>query len=379
MRHVLPLLLLGCAGSPPAPPSDTAPPPPDVWDLVISPSTGSYFEVRYGTAVGFVTTSPLRLAYGYPTFWEPEMSTPEGGGIHIVVADIETQETEVEAAGKGNLHRTSSIAVADFSGDGVLDVAFNYGVLDGPFELPYTFDRDARAEWAGTRVAACDANGDGQPDLCGSQGLDLGPVDGVPESTWGPGSGLPDEHIAIVALGGTDTVITAAPLFGDTDRLARFPLDVLGPIDVADVESWFYPNVFVLDALASHDPDGDGTDELLMCGTQAGQTTLWRFDAFPSAPMPLLRLNAPCRALELADFDGDGVNELAIGLAARIDIVELDGSLLATHVGRVLPGRDDLGASLDSADVNGDGRADLLAGAPNSGAGAVYLTLSAVP
>ncbi|HKY31463.1 MAG TPA: FG-GAP repeat protein [Candidatus Polarisedimenticolia bacterium] len=121
--------------------------------------------------------------------------------------------------------------------------------------------------------------------------------------------------------------------------------------------------------------------------------------AVPGAP-PVLRSGADVvidgpgdfdhlgRALVVADFDGDGMADIAAGapradgpLDARADcgeviilfgstaisgVVDLSTAAPGTRVTRVigrLPG-DALGSSLAAADVTGDGRVDLIAGAP---------------
>jgi hypothetical protein len=128
------------------------------------------------------------------------------------------------------------------------------------------------------------------------------------------------------------------------------------------------------------DVDGDGVMDLV---TVEG-TTLVLFrggPAFPAAsPDQVIAVPSP-PAIQLGDFDGDGDFDLAAASSVptsilfftddRIDLYAAGPGGLATTPARtilesdVLPDNQlNFGASLGNADFNGDGREDLLVGAP---------------
>jgi hypothetical protein len=137
----------------------------------------------------------------------------------------------------------------------------------------------------------------------------------------------------------------------------------LGVLDPASLPTWTYPTGFIPLAAAAFDPDGDGFDDLLLCGAQDGVTGLRVFTGPDDDPPLLAVVPFPCAALEVADFDGDGAPEIAVGGGSRVVVVEpADGSFASVWIGDIDPGTDGLGTALDAADVNGDGRMDLFAG-----------------
>ncbi len=140
-------------------------------------------------------------------------------------------------------------------------------------------------------------------------------------------------------------------------------------------------------ALGPGDLDGDGfADALLgmpeadLGGVDAGAVYVYRGGPAGLRPEPALVLGTGerragfGRALAVADFDGDGRRDLAVG-AAGADIATsdtgavylypgVDGGLFAVEPARVLAAPnagDQLGFALAACDFNGDGRADLAA------------------
>ncbi|MEV0383923.1 FG-GAP and VCBS repeat-containing protein [Nonomuraea sp. NPDC050643] len=147
-------------------------------------------------------------------------------------------------------------------------------------------------------------------------------------------------------------------------------------------------------ALAAGDFDGDGKDELAVGAPShrsgGAVTVYWMKGRGPyqiTQRTPWVRQAASVTdqwgaALATGDFDGDGKDELVVGAPA--DSVKLDGQGSVTVVdvrakrARLLtqstPGImgasekwDNFGAALATGDFNGDGRADLAIGVPGEG------------
>ncbi|MCI0634544.1 MAG: VCBS repeat-containing protein [Actinobacteria bacterium] len=89
-------------------------------------------------------------------------------------------------------------------------------------------------------------------------------------------------------------------------------------------------------------------------------------------PQPILSISAEAYSMDsIADLNGDGFRDLVLGLphASQFPRVQLhsgrNGALLASFTG---PAGSELGAIVRSTDdVNGDGREEILAGAPMTG------------
>ncbi|MCK6507080.1 hypothetical protein L6R53_27530 [Myxococcota bacterium] len=242
---------------------------------------------------------------------------------------------------------------------------------------------EATYDYLGVRLQVVDADGDGQDDLLiGASGSDLGP----------------DNAGAVYLLSGPLSA-------GDLD------LEVAGA-----TASWAgagNADSVGLEFDGACDLDGDGARDLLVGagandtgGSEAGAIYLLSGmgagDGSVSDALFTLR-GAASEQLGsavscVADMDGDGVDDLAVGQAGRDGTAGQDvgaAHLLAGGVGlakatgtvddlafaSVLGAEDDdqLGADLSAAgDHDGDGHADLLVGATNAGegnAGAAYLFL----
>jgi hypothetical protein len=273
-------------------------------------------------------------------------------------------------------------AVGDVTGDGADDVASQMGrlyvrSLNGGTSLQQapvdwlegtTGDPVTDVQFTGFQAVACDANRDGQPDLCTSRGFDLGPIDDTPEATWTPGVPFFDETIAVGRTGDTTTAWVARP-----GGVTAIDLGVAtGEVDLDALPVWETPDTDVVFALAAVPmPDGD----LLAVCSGFSDATLRVLDGLADSP-PILTVPRRCLDLEVGDYDGDGQPEIAVASQSAIEIVELDGTVRNTLVGDIEPGNDLLGAGMDSADVNGDGRDDLIATAP--GSGALYITFRVI-
>jgi hypothetical protein len=343
------------------------------WSGVLTDGPGGW------AAIAIERTNPLTVAYVHAGFWDGNDLFQEATISAAQLDATLSRDIRITARAQHELPQPLRIAaLGDVTGDGVSNVGaamqLDLPVLPiDPTATPYLVDWDDVVQgWApGGDIAACDADQDGQPDLCTALGVDRGPIDGTPDTTWP--TDFPDaldrQHLAI---GHTPSTVAWIPT---QTGVAQLDLSQTGTLDPSSAPTWTAPTGHIITALAPIDPDGDGLDALLVCSAPDNAVRL--LDAFPADAAPFLTLDAPCDAVEVADFDGDGQLELAVGADSRVRIHELDGTLLAEHIGVYSPGEDGLGKSMDSADIDGDGRADLLVAAPDHGA--LYLTLNAVP
>jgi hypothetical protein len=276
------------------------------------------------------------------------------------------------------LERLPVAFLGDVTGNGELDAGFvttQSGILEGPFAFPYQgYEAVPAVPWAtGWDVARCDVDLDGQSDLCTSAGVDRGPIDGVPDLTWDPGfTGIDRnrEHIAIGWDCGPVAYVTST--FG----VVQIPLFSTGALDLATLPAWNPPFTGVVADLAVADADGDGTDEVLLCEGNENVSRVKVLTGLVDAP-PIFEFQDECDSLVAGDFDGDNVPELAVAGGSTIYLMELDGTLLNTLVGTEEPGTDQLGSGMASADLDHDGRDDLVAGAV--GSSTLYMSLRPVP
>ncbi|MFC4495797.1 FG-GAP repeat protein [Streptomyces ovatisporus] len=288
----------------------------------------------------------------------------------------------------------------------------------------------------GASVTLVDLNGDGIAELLAGvpgedvidRGTDAGMVIAVGGSKNGPGPG------STVLTGPSPSAaygksVAAADLTGGTDGTDGNKEIVIGGTDkvvarVIQGEDSMVTTVLAAPmggrapVLDTGDFDSDGTADLAVAYWTAGDPNtqshvrLWKWDADRSAMANFWNTdNAGVTALAAGDYDGDGNDDLALGECREIADENIDdpcgpemlaeGGGIHIHYGSPAGGSfgsraqtlnqdtagvpgvaedgDRFGAALAAADVDRDGRDDLIAGAPGeaigsrSGAGAAWL------
>jgi hypothetical protein len=218
-----------------------------------------------------------------------------------------------------------SVAVGDFNGDGIPDLAgsFSQTVLlgngDGTFAAPAT-SGSFQLPSAPFAYAAADVNGDGKLDLVVLS------------------SDIVSNAIYVTALlGNGDGTFVAAP---SMTIAAGFTTS--GAIAVADFNGDGIPDIAV--------STGASNGNLLLLGKGDG--------TFVSSPLP----NAADYSMLVGDFNKDGIPDLVMSSGALL-LGKGDGTFQATTVPFPAPGAYSIGVG----DFNGDGNPDLVATMPGTG------------
>jgi len=313
-----------------------------------------------------------------------------GGAILLLLNDSATRFTPSPGGRIQVSDSLTELAVADFNGDGHIDVAAmghdsylvhlflgdGMGRLSTAPASPFPAHNGSRPHTHA--IAAADVNDDGHADLLTTNADDDAIAvllnDGSARFRPAPGSpfaaaGHPYSSLAICDFNGDARLDVAAPLlhsgqigvyFGDGS--GRF-----GPAPGAPYRVAARPG-FVHAA----DLDGDGRPDLLATHDDVGMIDVLLNEGagrFRFAPWSPLRIEAHVWSIVADDFDGDGDRDAILSASPGRRLVLLlgdgRGGLKPAEWAGLETGESP--SRLASADVNADGRADIVSTNHDSG------------
>ncbi|HEV7765129.1 MAG TPA: VCBS repeat-containing protein, partial [Thermoanaerobaculia bacterium] len=280
--------------------------------------------------------------------------------VTILVANEDGTFSPGRSFAVANPWTTTRTIAGDFDGDGNVDLAMN---LLGDFQVVFNRGRglfDAAQTYAtepgATRIAVADLNRDDHDDvvvisrrnidvrIAGDDGTLGAPqkielpqdvVGGVLEDFTG--DGYPDLFIAGVLNG-----VLRGPHFGNT-----------GAWEIDSVDFLLVPS-----DLATGDVDGDGLIDVVVVYEHDRVISIYRSRGDGKFDRHSQFITTKPRRVELADFDEDGHLDAAITSELKLLILRGTGDAFESTPRIVLDDTDTEG--LETADVNGDGHADVL-------------------
>ncbi|MDC0723278.1 FG-GAP repeat domain-containing protein [Nannocystis bainbridge] len=266
------------------------------------------------------------------------------------------------------------LAIADFDGDGSLDLAVSLAAPVSPLSLLFGKDAVFAAPVQGSlgnaprQLWSGDFDGDGRPDL-------LARGDDDPDTRLalhlGDGVGGFGAAFGAVMLGTTKFEATVGPVGGDQARLDVLLTGWNGPqVDVREFvdgeglalrEELLGPGLVALTSVVAGDFDGDGQIDVLGHREAQGKHLLSRWSQ--GLPQSELRVEGPVLLGPVADVDGDGAGDLVTGSTDAVRVIFVAGGQGPCVQSHAVAG----GAApelLAAGDFDGDGKADVIAGGP---------------
>jgi hypothetical protein len=278
-----------------------------------------------------------------------------------------------------------SVAVADVNGDGRPDIVgvtyYNVEVFlgngDGTFQAPQNFSVNSHPAF----VAVADVNGDGHPDLVTAEGpyfqgnnvsILLGNGDGTFKAAENLVVGITPYSIAVADVNGDGRpdLLVAGGYAGQSGMIA-----LLGNGDGTFQASGTYLAGTSPFSVAAADVNGDGRPDILVSDRSSNTVAVLLNNSAPPATGTFkaaknFTAGVQPLAVAVADVNGDGNPDLVVGTATGMGgIVSVllgkgNGTFQAAQNFSVDAAGAPYGVAV--ADVNGDGRLDIISANPGS-------------